>query len=184
MNVFNNFGKNEDYTPICKLSNGQYLVNFDKKEQLQEEQIMQNSRLVGTGKLLPTGYSSWRYIVFDSKPSIVAIQDTIYNIINKEVSACIEDGLIWNGYNVHLSLENQMNYKNAFDLAITTSGESLPVTFKFAKNGHSEYYTFDNISELKAFYIAVNNHINKCLENGWKKKDKFNKEEYMLSNIL
>lgn len=180
MNTFNNSGKNDDYKPIVKLSNGQYLVNFNKVSQFVEEKIMKNSRLVGTGKMVPTGFATWKSMIFETKPSVKLIQNTIFEIINSNVQKCIKNGFKWNGYSVNLSLENQMNYKNAFDLALATNGESLPVTFKFEKNGKAEYYTFDAVSELKDFYMKVNNHIAKCLENGWKEKDKFNAADYII----
>jgi hypothetical protein len=180
MKAFNNSGNNDDYKPIEVLSNGKYLVNFGKITQLTEEKIMKNSRLVGTGKMVPTGMAIWRSILFDVKPSVSMIQNAIFNIINNDVQKSIKDGLNWKGYSVYLTLENQMNYKNSFDLALATNGENLPVTFKFSKKGKSEYYTFDNVNELKDFYMAVNNHINTCLENGWKEKDKFNPNDYKL----
>ena len=180
MNAFNNSGRNDEYKPIIALSDGKYLVNFDKVSQVIEEKIMKNSRLVGTGKYVPTGFAIWKSLLFDYKPSVQKIQDVIFEMINDNVQTCIATGLEWNGYSIYLSLENQMNYKNAFDLAIATNGDSLPVTFKFTKNGKTEYYTFDTVEELKSFYMAVNNHINKCLENGWKEKDKFNPTDYII----
>ena len=30
MKAFNNFGKSDEYQPIIDLSNGKYIVNFDK----------------------------------------------------------------------------------------------------------------------------------------------------------
>lgn len=180
MNTFNNSGKNDDYKPIVKLSNGQYLVSFNKVTQFTEEKIMKNSRFVGTGKMVPTGFATWKSMIFESKPSCKLIQNTIFEIINNDVQKCIKNGFKWNGYSVNLSLENQMNYKNAFDLALATNGKSLPVTFKFIKNGKNEYYTFDTVDEIQDFYMKVNNHISKCLENGWKEKDKFNAADYII----
>ena len=73
------------------------------------------------------------------------------DIINKDTEYKIYNCFRWKGYSVHLDKENQMNYKNAFDLAIATDGKNLPVTFKFKKGKNTAYYTFDTIDELKDF---------------------------------
>ena len=59
MKAFNNFGKSDEYQPIIDLSNGKYIVNFDKVNILENEKIFKNSKLVGTGKKVPTGNATW-----------------------------------------------------------------------------------------------------------------------------
>lgn len=178
MKAFNNFGKSDEYQPIIDLSNGKYIVNFDKVNILENEKIFKNSKLVGTGKKVPTGNATWRSIIFTSKPTSKMIQNTIFDIINAETSYNIENTFKWKGYNVHLDKENQMNYKNAFDIALSTDGSNLPVTFKFNKSGKTNYYTFDSVEELKDFYLAVNKHITSCLKAGWNAKDRLDINDY------
>ena len=178
MNAFSNQCKVTDYKPITKLSNGKYLVCFDKVEILYNETTLVNSKVVNTGKKLHTGDCTFRSFIIDDNSSTNLIVNEINKIIDEETAYNIINSCLWNGYNIYLSKENQMNYKNAFDLAVTTNGESLPVTFKFKKKGKSTYYTFDTVAELKDFYLKINKHINDCLALGWSRKDKVNPEDY------
>jgi len=179
MNAFCDQCKIKDYKPIIKLNNGKYLVCFDKVEILYNETIVKNSKIVETGKKLSTGKCKYySFIIDEANPN--KIVETINKMIDNETSYNIVHSFYWNGYNVYLSKENQMNYKNAFDLAVTTNGESLPVTFKFSKNNKSTYYTFDTVVELKDFYLALNKHINNCLSLGWSRKDKVVIDDYKI----
>lgn len=71
-------------------------------------------------------------------------------------------------------------YKAAYDLAVQTGGETLPVTFKFGSDEQPEYYTFSRLDELKDFYTEAVRYIQKVLAEGWEKKDKFNLELYRI----
>lgn len=180
MKAFTNFDKTEEFKPIIEIGTNKYIVSFDKHDDTKEETVMKNSKPVGTGKMVPTGTSRWKSIVINEKLSKEAIKDTICSIINKEVSNSICNSFMWKGHKVYLSTENQMNYKNAFDVAVNTDGENLPVTFKFSMLGKTVYYTFDTIDELKKFYVDMNSHITRCLENGWKAKDSINVDDYII----
>ena len=70
-----------------------------------------------------------------------------------------------------MTKENQINYKASYDLAIQSGGKNLPIRIKATKNGKVEYMVFFTIAEVEDFYLAVNRHINNCLEDGWQKKD-------------
>lgn len=180
MNAFSNQCKVTDYKPITKLSNGKYLVCFDKVEILYNETTLVNSKVVNTGKKLPTGDCTFRSFIIDGNSSTNLIVNEINKIIDEETAYNIINSCLWNGYNIYLSKENQMNYKNAFDLAMATDGENLPVTFKFKKGNASVYYTFDTVNELKDFYVAMSNHISNCLKAGWEEKDKFDRNDYKI----
>jgi len=180
MKAFTNFGKTENFKPIVKLENNKYLISFDKRDDTKEETVLKNSKPVGTGKMVPTGTSVWKSIVVKSNLSKEGIKQALFNTINEEVAYSIENSFIWKGCKVHLTKENQMNYKNAFDLAIATDGENLPVTFKFTRLGKTVYQTFDTVEELKKFCIDMNKHITKCLESGWKRKDSINADDYKI----
>ena len=67
---------------------------------------------------------------FDHLPALAEIKAVINEWYNRKITDTIESGYIWNGLKVWLSMENQMNYKTAYDLALQTGGENLPVTFK------------------------------------------------------
>lgn len=180
MKAFTKFGKTEEFKPIIKLGEKSYLVSFDKHDGTKEETVIKNSKPVGTGKMVPTGESVWKSVVINEKLSKEAIKETLHNIINGEVSNAIVNSFVWKGHKVHLSQQNQINYKNAFDVAVATDGENLPVTFKFSNRGKTEYYTFDTLDELKKFYVDMNKHITKCLTNGWKRKDSINIDDYII----
>ena len=177
---FNNFGKTSEFKYIVKLNDGKYLVSFDKVDILVDEVVYKNSKPVKTGNSLPSGESVWKSIILDFHADPATIVSTLTQLIDKDTQYNIINSFIWNGYNVYLSKENQMNYKNAFDLAVSTNGESLPVTFKFKKDGKGVYYTFDTVAELRDFYIKLNKHINGCLENGWKRKDDIIADNYKI----
>ncbi|MCS2390577.1 hypothetical protein NXV57_29070 [Bacteroides thetaiotaomicron] len=67
---------------------------------------------------------------FDHLPALAEIKAVINEWYNRKITDTIESGYVWNGLKVWLSMENQMNYKTAYDLALQTGGENLPVTFK------------------------------------------------------
>ena len=166
MNTFNNTGFEKDFKTIQK-QNNVYIINFDKNVLGEDAE---------TGEKTVT----WKSFVYNPRKNGKSIVDNICDIINEDVTYVIENCFTWNGYSIHLNKENQMNYKAAFDLALSTNGESLPVTFRFYKNRKPELYTFDNVAELKDFYIKANAHINKCLMNGWTKKDSINESDYKI----
>lgn len=71
-------------------------------------------------------------------------------------------------------------YKAAYDLAVQTGGETLPVTFKFGSDEQPEYHTFEKLDNLKDFYIQAVRHIQNTLAEGWKRKDVFNLDLYRI----
>lgn len=72
---------------------------------------------------------------------------------------------------VWLSTENQFNYKAAYDLAVQTSGFSLPIIFKFGTTEEPIYYTFEDMETFNDFYIKAMTYINTQLSEGWVFKD-------------
>ena len=87
---------------------------------------------------------------------------------------------MWKGRQVWLSQENQFNYKAAYDLAVQTDGENLPVTFKFGNDERPFYYEFKTKSELEEFYLSMQKFINEQIAIGWAKKDSINWDDYKL----
>ena len=85
MNTFNNHGKTKDYKPIIKLNDGKYLVCFDKVEILYNETTVKNSKIVETGKQLPTGKCTFNSFVTETCDP-VKIVDIINEIINERTS--------------------------------------------------------------------------------------------------
>lgn len=107
---------------------------------------------------------------FNHKPSLDEIKDVVLKWYNDKIDAQIYSGFIWKDMPVWLSKENQFNYKAAFDLAVQTNSQSLPVTFKFGSE-YPIYYTFETVDELTDFYQKAMNHVTTTLTVGWSLKD-------------
>ena len=114
------------------------------------------------------------------KPTDEEIKDLVRKWYNQQTDAAILSGFSYEGAPVWLSQENQYNYKAAYDLAVQTGGETLPVTFKFGSDEQPEYHTFTQLEELKDFYTKAVGFIQTVLAEGWEKKDKFNLELYRI----
>lgn len=117
------------------------------------------------------GTCSWVEEDFNHKPSTGEIKETITGWYNGKTEEEILTGFEWNGHLVWLSMENQLNYKVAYDLAVQTDGQNLPVTFKFGTDEEPYYQTFDTLEELRDFYVQMIGHIQDALSEGWNGKD-------------
>lgn len=124
------------------------------------------------------GSTSYMEEEYSHKPTDEEIHTLIMSWYNSQTDAAILSGFVYKDAPVWLSTENQYNYKAAYDLAVQTGGETLPVTFKFGSDEQPEYHTFDNLDELKDFYVQAVRHIQHTLAEGWKRKDVFNLELY------
>lgn len=115
---------------------------------------------------------------FDHKPTVEEIRQSVINWYNEQTDETILSGFTYKGMQVWLSSENQFNYKTAYDLAVQTSGASLPVTFKFGTDEEPKYHTFTNLEELTEFYTSAVAHVQAALAEGWSKKDSFSLDDY------
>lgn len=149
----------EKFTPIKKLFDYMYVICWDYKE--------------GSGD-----YATWMQHKVDHKPTLQEVKDLILSYYNDKIDNKILKGFVWNDMPVWLSSENQFNYKAAYDLAVQTNGESLPVTFKFGTTENPVYHTFTNMEEFNQFYTEAINFINTTLSDGWIKKDSINWSVY------
>lgn len=99
--------------------------------------------------------------------------------INNHTDENIISGFMWQNIPVWLSSENQFNFKAAYDLAIQTQGQSLPIKFKLGElEGEPVYHTFENMVEFTDFYTKAIAYINQCLNAGWQLKDSIDWKEY------
>lgn len=124
------------------------------------------------------GTASYMEEEFGHKPTDEEIRSTVILWYNGQTDAAILSGFSYGDTPVWLSQENQFNYKSAYDLAVQTSGSTLPVTFKFGTDTEPVYHTFDTVEELTDFYTKAMRHIQDTLADGWKKKDAFDLEDY------
>lgn len=108
---------------------------------------------------------------FDHKPTIDEIKAAVLAWHNEQINEQIVSGFEWRGNAVWLSTENQFNYKAAYDLAVQSNGESLPVVFKFGTTEQPTYYQFVNLTDLSDFYLSAMAFINGTLAEGWRTKD-------------
>lgn len=169
--VYSNIVKIDNYKPMFNVGDEWY-VCFDKKEIMEEAKpVLKGGKFVKDDSLVSTGQCSYSYIKYDHKPSINVIKNDLEEIINSSVSNKIMNYFYWKGAKINLSRENQMNYKASYDLALQSGSKNLPIRIKATKNGKSEYFVFFTLAEFEEFYVAVNRHINNCLEEGWQKKD-------------
>lgn len=124
------------------------------------------------------GSASYMEEELDHKPDAEEIRLLVSKWYNDETDERILSGFEYDGQPVWLSSENQFNYKAAYDLAVQTNGQNLPVTFKFGVEDAPYYRTFDTLADLQDFYMKAMKHIQDALSEGWKKKDFLNVNLY------
>lgn len=118
------------------------------------------------------GVSGWTYRErFTRKPTQDEIKEIIIAQINRNVEEKILCGLVWKDMPIWLSTENQFNYKSAYDLAVQTGGQSLPVKFKFGTDEQPVYHTFTTLDDLQEFYMTSLAFVQQVLDEGWQEKD-------------
>lgn len=121
---------------------------------------------------------------FDHKPTDEEIKAIVIVWYNRQTDQAILSGFEYEGNLVWLSSENQFNYKAAYDLAVQTSGATLPVTFKFGTDEQPVCRVFDTLEELTDFYVSAIRYVQETLEAGWKRKNAFDLELYKLNKLL
>lgn len=117
---------------------------------------------------------------FDHLPALAEIKAVINEWYNRKITDTIESGYVWNGLKVWLSIENQMNYKTAYDLALQTGGENLPVTFKLGEEDNPTFYEFASMQQLQEFYTGAVKHIQETQKEGWELKKAIDWSVYTL----
>jgi hypothetical protein len=99
----------------------------------------------------------------NNKPSVKQLIAESDAKINKETDKRILYDFSWMGETFHLSLENQFNYKNLYDLREL---KSYPVLLKT----NSGFMQLENAEEVSQFYLAVVNFVELCIKDGWLRK--------------
>lgn len=112
---------------------------------------------------------------YDHKPSEDELVEDVIGLINQETDRMILQGFKWNGKNVWLSLENQINFRAQYDLCIQTDGSSLPVKLKLGEDedGNGVYHTFESREELSEFYAEQVTFVYDTLAEAWNEKEAF-----------
>ena len=90
------------------------------------------------------------------------IEDSI-KMINEETDERILNDFVWKDNEFYLSLENQFNFKNLYDLREV---KEYPITIK-TKTG---FTTLNDVNEVEEFYLAGVQFVEECLKEGWRRK--------------
>lgn len=93
-----------------------------------------------------------------------ALIEQLSTKINAETDQKILSGFIYQGKEFYLSLENQFNYKSAYDARALLS-------YPFTVKGKDEFISFANAAEFEAFYLAGFAYVQQCIGEGWAKKE-------------
>ena len=150
------------YVPLSKLASGRWKIHFGFEPYYEVDE---------EGNKSETQLGTWTEALVPFKPSLEQLKKLILDAINKEVDEKILSGFVWKDMPVWLSTENQFNYKAAYDLAVMSSGQSLPVMFKFGTTENPVYYHFSTLEDISDFYVSAMTYINTTLAEGWQKKD-------------
>lgn len=150
------------YVPLSKLASGRWKIHFGFEPYYEVDE---------EGNKSETQLGTWTEALVPFKPSLEQLKKLILDAINKDVDEKILSGFVWKDMPVWLSTENQFNYKAAYDLAVMSSGQSLPVMFKFGTTENPVYYHFSTLEDISDFYVSAMTYINTTLAEGWSKKD-------------
>lgn len=123
------------------------------------------------GGVVETPLSSWEEHTFNHIPTLKEIQTVILDYYNNQINNEIYNDCTWNGMNIWLSIENQLNFKVMYDLTHQTNGLNLPVTLKLSGTDKPVYYEFTTIEEVSDFYLTTIKFIQDTLQKGRLKKD-------------
>lgn len=121
--------------------------------------------------------ATWQEVYLYKKQQAIVtldvVKQAIIGDINAQTDAKILSGFVWGQKPVWLSSENQFNFKAAYDVAVQTEGESLPVKFKLGEqeDGTPVYHTFTSLSAFTDFYTQAIAYIQQQLTAGWQEKD-------------
>lgn len=126
--------------------------------------------IYGYGEENGQGYD-YRHIFYHT-PTKEEVRNVLIDHINSKTDEKILSGFVWRDMPVWLSMENQFNFKSAYDIAVQKNGATLPVTFKLGeRDGHPVYYTFETMADADDFYISAVSFIQQTLQEGWVEKD-------------
>ena len=103
------------------------------------------------------------YIQKPYKPTMEEEIENSIRLINRETDKRILNDFVWKDNEFYLSLENQFNFKNLYDLREV---KEYPITIK-TKTG---FTTLNNVKEVEEFYLSGVKFVENCLKEGWERK--------------
>lgn len=158
--VNNKTGNINDFKPIVKINDNKYVISWGLSNAYED-------------------IYNWNYFTLDYKPSIKQLKDIIETYINENTKYSIVNNFYWNGMQIYLSVEKQLNYKLLYEITKIKNGDNLPVSLKFSINRTPYYYTFETISDLEDFIINMYEHISQCLMKGNSIKESIDYDLYI-----
>lgn len=139
----------------------QKYVDDNGEEKIKEVKHLFNFYTNDEEKILANGYTKYVYTP-PQKPLELLIEESNESI-NKITDDRILNDFEWDGNEFYLTMENQFNFKNLYDLR---EMKEYPVTIK-TKTG---FTTLDDVASVSNFYISGATFIENCLKEGWQKK--------------
>lgn len=150
------------FTPIQIPKEVEY-IKKEKNENGEEIEVKKTKKIIQYTNvekdILEAGYE----VYIAPKISVETLVMRSNNTINKQTDNKILNDFVWNGNGFYLSMENQFNFKNLYDLR---SVREYPITIK-TKDG---FTTLKSIKEVEDFYLSGVMFIEECLQDGWKQK--------------
>ena len=111
--------------------------------------------------LKENGYEE--YVPTPYKPTMEEEIENSIRMINEETDRKILNDFVWDGNEFYLSIENQFNFKNLYDLR---DSREYPITIK-TKTG---FTTLEDIRDVECFYLDGVKFVEDCLKEGWQRK--------------
>ena len=151
--IFIETGSFNKYIPLSQIKNGKYKISWELEE-------------------INSGMYKWKYTIVDSKPSLSFVKTLIEDSINNDIKNVIVNGFYWNDMHIYLTVEHQLDYKLLYDSTMILDGTNLPENARFEVNGKPIIYKFKSIDDLQDFILCMNEHIRKCINAGYERKEK------------
>ena len=150
------------FTPIQIQKEVEY-IEKEKNEAGEEIEVKKTKKITNYTNvekdILEAGYS----VYVTPKLSVETLVKRSVETINRETDERILNDFRWNGNEFYLSLENQFNFKNLYDLR---ERKEYPITIK-TKTG---FTTLEDVKEVEEFYLAGVLFVEECLKEGWRRK--------------
>ena len=138
-------------------------IKKEKNENGEEIEIKKTKKIIQYTNvekdILEAGYK----VYVAPKISVETLVKRSIENINRETDKKILNNFVWNGNEFYLSLENQFNFKNLYDLR---ENKEYPVTIK-TKTG---FTTLNDVREVEEFYLEGVRFVEECLKEGWERK--------------
>ena len=154
---------NRVYTTPIKIQKEVEYIEKEKNENGEEIEIKKTKKITKYTNvekdILEAGYS----VYVTPKLSVETLVKRSIETINRETDERILNDFVWNGNEIYLSMENQFNFKNLYDLR---ERKEYPVTIK-TKTG---FTTLNDVREVEEFYLEGVRFVEGCLKEGWERK--------------